>query len=114
MKDDCLRSRLKAKITLEVPTEVRDALGGLSMTWATVAEPWAEVVHAEGDENLEGDQWLAEGQTRFGIRYSATVASVNAKCRVVFDGDNYEILDVRRVPATRSRELLIKAERRRD
>lgn len=85
-----------------------------ALTWATLGEPFAKIQHKDGDEGHDADQQYATGKTIFTIHASATYANLSAKHRITFAGDVYDILDVVRKPAARTRELVITAKTRRD
>jgi len=74
-------SKGSRKITIEVATEVRDALGGVEPTWATHARVWAQrrspVGQLAGRETQGGMQTIPETDTVFVIRHSSDVAAVN-------------------------------------
>tara|TARA_R110002126_G_scaffold60051_2_gene156718 strand:+ start:670 stop:1008 length:339 start_codon:yes stop_codon:yes gene_type:complete len=104
---------VRAKIVIEIPSDEGSGPEDVT-TWAAVGEPWAEIEHKDGDEDQAADQQYARGNTVFTIRYSNAYAGVNARHRIRFDGDNYDILDFQKVPAIRARQLKITAKTRKD
>lgn len=88
---------LDRRIAIERATETQDDFGEPIQTWATLATVWASKEDIRDTERFMAQQVGAEVTTRFQIRYSATVASVNPKDRVVYDGRVYDIAGVKEI-----------------
>lgn len=67
------------------------------LTWNTLATVWASVVPVSDGERMRAGETLGSKQSRFTIRYSSTVANVDPKDRIVFDGKTYDVNGVKEV-----------------
>ena len=70
--------RLRDRVTIKTKSVVRDAYGGETVTWVTLAEVWAGVETLSGREYLATlaggvDQVRSERITRVVIRYRSDV-----------------------------------------
>jgi len=116
----CLSKSLNAKIAISAPSDVVDAVGGVTQQWSVMAQPWAKVEHIEprgeaiGLESFSAEQQFAEATTKFTIRHSATNDAINATYRVTWDGEEYDILGSFNSPAVRPREIHIYGKTRTD
>lgn len=63
--------------------------------FADLATVWASVQYASDGERVRAAEVGATITIRFQIRYSSTVASVNPKDRVVYDGKVFDISAVK-------------------
>lgn len=85
-------------ITIERFTSKQDPGSGENVeTWATLATVSASKKDVSDRERIASAEVQAEITTRFVIRYSSTVADLNPKDRVVFDGRTYAISAVKEV-----------------
>ncbi len=66
-----LTSRLKHRITIEMPEEVTDEVGGLTVTWRCFAQVWAEITPRRGREVLEDQRLSTEQSFTITTRYIA-------------------------------------------
>lgn len=82
--------QMRARVTIQNRTVVRDALGAARESWADVATVWAEVVPVSGQERLvsSADVPLATATHRVMIRYRDDVTPLS---RLVWAG---RVLDV--------------------
>lgn len=96
-----LAGRLRERITIEERTVSRDAMGGETPTWATVATVWAEAQPIAGREYVALRQGQSDITIRFRMRYRT---GVNTGQRVRWDGRVYDIIEAINVRA-RDREL---------
>lgn len=94
--------RLRHRLTIESPTETRDALGQAVASWTTFAQVWGDFMPLSGRERFLSQQTHAEVTARAVIRY---LAGLTEKMRIVFDGDAWEILHIK--DDRRSRQLVI-------
>ena len=95
-----LGPRLRQRITLEQPVQVRDAVSGAYVTtWTAFAsdEP-AEVVPLSGKEFLQSQSLQAQVDTRATIRWRP---GVTAQMRALHDGSIYAITAVLPDPSAR-------------
>ena len=87
-------------IELHEASETLNPTGGKSLTWAAVkSNVWAKVEQmAQSDEQtLDGlAQVVASNQLRFTIRYDPDFIP-NEKMRIVYDGDNYDIIVIDKI-----------------
>ena len=102
--------KLDRRIRIDTATAVRDPqTRELVRTWLPLATVWAERLPQTGREYYGAQQQVAEINAGWQIRWSSTVAAVTPTegFRVVADGREYDILDVREADRTRRRALLI-------
>lgn len=83
--------RLDRRIRIERFTVTRDDFNAPSEAWATLTTVWASVRQFTGYERNLADQVQGHAATVFTIRHSSTVADVNPKDRVVYDGRTFNI-----------------------
>lgn len=86
-------------ITIERATVTQDDPGsGENVeTWGTLAQVYAGKHDVSDRERLAASEMQAELTTRFRILFSHTVADVNPKDRVIFEGRTYNIVAVREI-----------------
>lgn len=82
---------LDRRILVQRPVAIRDSVGAEINGWVDVANPWASFERTGGDEEFRASQRSHEQQVMFQIRYRP---GIDAKMRVVYDGEPYEIVDV--------------------
>lgn len=88
------RNRL---ITIERATTVQDEFGEPIETWATLLEVFAEAVPVSDGEKVAAAEVSATISMRFRVLYSSTIADVNPKDRISFDGRDYDIWGVKEI-----------------
>lgn len=103
---------LNITITLQRATIVRDGFGEGVETWSTLAVRKAQRLDISDAEALRASEVGAQLTTRFVIRYSSAVATLNARDRLTLDGEVYNIVGVKE--KTRRRWIEISAARRSD
>lgn len=81
--------QMSERVTIEARVGTIDALGQKVETWETVVETWASVTTRTGTESVQGSQLVAMVTKFFKIRH---VAGLRADMRVVYGGDNYNII----------------------
>jgi SPP1 family predicted phage head-tail adaptor len=86
---------MNRRITLQRATVVRNEFNEEIETWATFAEVWANRADVSAAESFRAQEVGAQLTTRFRIRYSATVATLNPRDRLVYAGKLYNITGVR-------------------
>ena len=87
--------RLDRRIALRRATVTANAFNEPVETWATLATVWCSVVPVSDGERLRAGETLAAKQSRFTIRYSATVAAVDPRDRLLYEAREYDILGVK-------------------
>ena len=94
-------------ITLQSPAGTRDAVGERTTTWVDVAQVWAAISPLSVRDLLAAGQTQSEVTHRVRIRYSASVAALDASWRVVYGARVLVIGGVRNIDeADRVLELL--------
>ena len=88
--------RLDRRIDIERKTVTQDEFGEEIVTWAKIVQRRAaSVTPVRGEERFASDQFIAEQQVEFRIRYSSTVADVNPLDRIIYpassDADSPEL-----------------------
>jgi len=93
--------KLRHRITIQQPVEVRDSYGGVTVTWGTFATVNASVEPLRGQELWAAAAQQARVNTRIRIRY---LASVSPKMRVLF-GTRIYLIDAVIDPEERHVEM---------
>jgi len=75
---------LDRRITIQRATVTANSLGEGIQSWSTLATVWASVEYIKDAEREQSGQIRAERAARFVIRWSPTVANINAKDRLLF------------------------------
>lgn len=83
--------KLDRRITIIGKTISRDDYGAEIVSWATRETVWARYLPGGGNERFAAAQVYAETQGRFQIRWRTDVTTDN---RILFDGKEWDILDV--------------------
>lgn len=84
--------RMDRRITIQRLSGSMDGAGQQSETWTDVATVWAQVIPQRGDERFQARQILGRAVTVFKIRYLSGLLRTD---RIVFDGTNYDVHDIR-------------------
>jgi len=77
------------RIAIQRLTVTRDAVGGVSETWADAFHVWAEIPRQTGTENAIADADRAQDTRQFRIRAFAGIASNTY--RIKYQGRIYDI-----------------------
>ena len=85
---------LNRKITIEQPTEARDANGMVTQSWTTYYQPMARIAPAIGREYFQAQQVSASQSVKFQIRYSNLASGITTKMRILYSGNYYDIQSV--------------------
>lgn len=86
---------LDRRLRIERATVTRDAVNAEVQSWAELATVWASYEPVRDGERFRAGETAAGLSARFVIRHSSTVADVNPKDRVVFDGAVLQIVAVK-------------------
>jgi head-tail adaptor len=103
--------KMDRRLRIERATYVE---GGLQteLAWSTLVTVWAEKLEISDGERSRQSGQEAAATTRFRIRWSAAVAVLNPKDRVVCEGRTYDVVGVKELG--RREGLEITAMRRAD
>ncbi|NBW09342.1 MAG: head-tail adaptor protein [Caulobacteraceae bacterium] len=83
--------RMKERVTIQSPTEVRTSVGGTTLTWATLETVWASVDGLSTRDILQAQQANLVATHRIRIRYRSDVTHTQ---RIVWRGRTMEIASV--------------------
>jgi SPP1 family predicted phage head-tail adaptor len=86
---------MSRRVTLQRATVTRNEFNEEIETWATLAIIWARRDDVSAAESFRAQEVGAQLTTRFRIRYSATVATLNPRDRLIYAGKLYNITGVR-------------------
>ncbi|RJP54170.1 MAG: head-tail adaptor protein [Anaerolineaceae bacterium] len=86
---------LDRRLTIQEKVITQSDSGEEQVTWSTIATVWAQKIENRGSERFAAQQYVGHSVRTFKIRYSSTVAAVTTEHRLVYDGVNYDITDVR-------------------
>jgi SPP1 family predicted phage head-tail adaptor len=84
--------KLDRRIVLQRPTVTADETGQEVATWATLSTVWAAKLNVSDGERMAASEVAAQIDLRFQIRWSTTVADLNAKDRLTFEGRIFDIV----------------------
>lgn len=87
--------RLDRRIVLRRATSTTDAFNEPVLSWATLATVSAKVEPVSDSEQWRAGETLSAKLTRFTIRYSTTVASVDPRDRIQYSGREWDIQGVK-------------------
>jgi SPP1 family predicted phage head-tail adaptor len=83
---------LDRRIQILRATITTDAMNTPVETWVLLVTVWASKRDVSDGERFKSGTMNASRMTRFQIRHSSQVATVNPKDRVVFEGLTYDII----------------------
>lgn len=86
---------MRRRATLQRATVTPNELNSQIETWITLAVVWCAKRDVSAGEAMRAQETGAKLSTRFRIRYSAVVADLNPRDRVVFEGEEFNITGVR-------------------
>lgn len=98
-----ITGKLDRRIVIERATETRDAIGGVTRTWATLTTVWAQEIPLPGKEMFQAGRETIVRVSRFIIRY---VSGVTAKDRLNYDGKIWNITAVAELGRKTGLEIL--------
>lgn len=88
---------LDRRITLKRASTTTNGFNEPIYTWATLATVWAAVTPVMDGERLRAGETIAMKQSRFTIRWSSTVSSLDPRDRLTFDGHEYDVNGVKQI-----------------
>ncbi len=89
--------KLDRRIVLERFTTTVDDYNEPVKSWSTLATVSASYEPLSDGEKFRASETAAEASARFVTRYSTTVADLNPKDRLTFEGDPWEIVRVKEI-----------------
>lgn len=107
-RSDARAGALDKPIEIQRAVKAQDTAGEVIITWQRLANEWASVESVDQSENYSADRVLSFKLKWFTIRWVSWLGSEN---RIVYDGDNYDILSIAEMENVgRNRFLRILAE----
>jgi SPP1 family predicted phage head-tail adaptor len=100
---------LDRRVSLYTFTSSPDDFGQRVETPTLLATVWASVQASGGREQKEANKETATNELQFIIRFRT---DINEKTRIVYSGNNYDIIEIQEALPDRKRYLTIKAERK--
>ena len=94
---------LDRRIIIVRATLAANAFNEFVETWATYATVWARKLDVSAGESYRAQEVGAEISARFVVKYSPVTAGVDARDRITFGGQDYNITAVREVDMGRNR-----------
>lgn len=88
---------LDRRIAIQRQSVTQAADGEEVVTWQDVATVWARKIENRGSERFTAQQFVGHAVRTFRFRWSTTVSEITDKHRIVFDGRNFNITDVREI-----------------
>lgn len=97
--------KLDRRVRIERETVTRDDHGGQVQAWELVATVWAQVVPLRGQALVQSAQLMPGVETKFVMRWREGVTAAD---RLVYDGENYQILHLAEIGRREGLEILAK------
>ena len=83
---------LRNRITVQQDTgTTRDAVGGTAANWTTYAQRWSEVDPLGGSEGFRAEQFEAEVDHVFTMRWDTTTKAITPNMRISYDSRLFDI-----------------------
>jgi SPP1 family predicted phage head-tail adaptor len=89
--------RLDRSITIQRKSVTLSDSGDQVVTWVDVATVPADKIENRGAERFAAQQIVGHAVKTFRIRWSQTVAEISTLHRLLFEGRNFDITDVREI-----------------
>lgn len=80
--------RRDRKITIERATEVRDAIGAVTLTWSTLTYAWAAYIPIPAMESFKAGREAVLRSARFILPY---ISGLTSEDRISFENDYWNI-----------------------
>lgn len=93
------------RIAVQRASKAADAFNEQIETWATLTTVWASAIPISDGERARAGEVFSSINMRFQIRYSTTVAALDTRDRIVFDGRTYDIAGVKELGRRRGLEI---------
>ena len=94
---------LTTLVTFDRGTPVTDDYGGETLEWAQLGAAMAKVTYGTGEERRRAAQEQAEQAATVMVRWTPTLADVDAKDRAIFNGTVWDITSI--APVGLNKEL---------
>ena len=98
--------KMRFEIELQKPTNTRDAGGGITETYTTLSNLYADIEQTRGTESLRQGQVKEKTTHIFTIRYRRDIGT---NYRIRYDSDNYNIKNIKNID-NRNRYLEVECE----
>jgi|TARA_B100000519_G_scaffold203105_1_gene224100 SPP1 family predicted phage head-tail adaptor len=98
--------KMRFEIELQKPTNTRDAGGGITETFTTLSNLYADIRQTRGNESLKQGQVKEQTTHIFTIRYRKDIGT---NFRIKYDDDNYNIRNIKNID-NRNRYLEVECE----
>lgn len=85
--------KFRHRISIEAPTETRDANGGVAPQWGQIGLFWASIEPLQGRELIVAKESYADVTHKIMVRYFDHATLTN-KCRINFNGRLFNILGI--------------------
>lgn len=95
----------KERITIQRATITYNEFNEPVETWTDLATVWAKRADASAGESYRAQEVGAQITTRFTVLRVTTIAEVNPKDRIAYDGRTYNVTAVREVKRNREIEI---------
>lgn len=90
-----LSGKLDRRLTIREPIETQSVSGEIITTWNDLATVWAQQVNLNGYERYSGSQVVGRALMTYRLRYSSTTKRITTKWRVIVEGREFDVTDVR-------------------
>lgn len=89
--------KLDRRITIQRKPVTQSDSGQEVVTWVDVATVWAEKINVKGLERFAVQQLIGQALMTFRFRWSVTVSEITSTHRILLDGRDFDITDVREI-----------------
>lgn len=105
MADRYSAGALKHKITIRRSTPIANGFNEAVESWADLIRVWAGKEDLNGSEGVRAQEITAQCNTRFIVRWSRTIATIDPRDRVSYKGREFNIVSVRDIGERRWRQI---------
>lgn len=88
---------LDRRIAIQGKTVSQSDSGEEQVSWATTATVWAAKVENRGAERFTAKQITGHAVVTFRFRWSDATAAITSEHRIVYEGREYDVTDVREI-----------------
>lgn len=86
--------KLDRRITIQSASDVKDGYGGVTRTWGTYVDRWANIKYTRGSEGYQADRKNALYTILFTLRRDSGTKGINQKMRIKYEGMIYDIVSI--------------------
>lgn len=83
---------LRHRVVFQSKSVTRNNIGEQVVTWVPYATRWARVKPLRGRELFAAQQTHSTVDTKIVLRFDSTTSAITADMRVVWRGENYDVL----------------------